>query len=286
MRRKKVEKVCPKCKVKKNIEECFYIGVNKRDGCRSISSYCIDCWKSFDKEPKRKEERSVTMNKHYLKKTGKTKEERQQNLIDRQLNAKRNRCKVFYKTCLVTNKIHTLRTDRKKYFISNEGFNIHNATTKKERLRLYHALRNNSKIVRQCVQCNKEYNIIKDDNFTLLCCSIGCSTNYTKVMSNKYSNERHKRYGEARQRAKKVGALVHRVERLKIFERDKFKCWICGNKTDKNSIGKCNDNSPTLDHVQPLIHGGSHTATNLKTACFRCNSVRQHRDTFNYQLTI
>ena len=42
----------------------------------------------------------------------------------------------------------------------------------------------------------------------------------------------------------------------------------------------------TTEEVQQLIDGGSHTANNLKTACFKCNSVRQHRDTFNYQLTI
>jgi hypothetical protein len=42
----------------------------------------------------------------------------------------------------------------------------------------------------------------------------------------------------------------------------------------------------TTEQVQQLIDGGSHTATNLKTACFKCNSVRQHNGTFNYQLSV
>lgn len=282
MRKLKVEKLCKRCNTTKNIEQCFYIGKDKK-GIRSISSYCKDCFKSLEKEPKRIEQRQAIMANYYQRVTGKTKEQREQ---ERKVKIKPKSCKVYFKLCLVTNKLYTLRTNHFKYFISDEGYKQYNALTKRERKRLSYAIRTNAKIIRQCIQCNKEYNIIKDNNFTLLCCSISCSDNYTKLMSSKYSYERHKKYGDARRRAKKVGALVHRVERIKIFERDKFKCWICGKKTDKNKIGLCEDNAPTLDHVQPLTYGGSHTATNLKTACFRCNSVRQHRDTFNYQLSI
>jgi 5-methylcytosine-specific restriction endonuclease McrA len=285
MRRKKVEKVCPKCKVKKNIEECFYIGVNKKEGCRSISSYCIECWKSFELEPKRKQERKVVMNRHYAKKVGKTIEQRRQDIDNKRANIKTKSCKVYFSKCLVTGKLHAHK-DKVKYFVSNEAYLKYNAYTNKERIRLKNISLQGSEVNRKCINCGIEYNVIKVKKFNSVTCSSKCSVEHKATMRRKRSKIRNDRYGQARQRAKDAGALVHHVERIKIFERDKFKCWICGNKTDKNSIGKCFDNSPTLDHVQPLAYGGSHTANNLKTACFKCNSVRQHRDTFNYQLTI
>jgi hypothetical protein len=285
MRKKKVEKVCPKCKVKKNIEESFYIGVNKRDGCRSISSYCIDCWKSFELEPKRKEERKEIMKRNYSKRTGRSREEIEQYVKSLKENAPIKKCNVYYNKCIVTGYIHTSR-EKNLHYISETGFAIYNAWTKKERQTLLSNVRNKTKVYRCCAVCGKHYNTIKSLYHTINSCSKECSTEQKRINKRISKTKRNKRLGQGRERAKRLGALVQNVERIKIFQRDKFKCWICGNKTDKNSIGKCNDNSPTLDHVQPLVHGGNHTATNLKTACFKCNSVRQHNGTFNYQLSI
>lgn len=282
MRKLKVEKLCKRCNTTKNIEQCFYIGKDKK-GVRSISSYCKDCFKLLEKEPKRIEQRQAIMANYYQRVTGKTKEQREQ---ERKGKIKPKSCKVYFKLCLVTNKLYTLRTNHSKYFISDEGYKQYNAVTKRERIRLLDNILNNRNIIRTCLNCKKEYNVIKDNNYTTSCCSIKCSDEHYAIMTRKRKAERNYKYGQGRKKAKDLGALVHRVDRIKIFQRDKFKCWICGNKTDKNKIGLCEDNAPTLDHVQPLTYGGSHTATNLKTACFRCNSVRQHRDTFNYQLSI
>lgn len=54
--------------------------------------------------------------------------------------------------------------------------------------------------------------------------------------------------------------------RLAIYHRDGFACVYCG------AGGKL-----SLDHVQPEELGGGHEAANLVTACFSCNSARQHR---------
>lgn len=54
--------------------------------------------------------------------------------------------------------------------------------------------------------------------------------------------------------------------RLKIFERDSYKCHYCGKQLTRFSA--------TLDHIQPVSKGGDNSFDNLITACLRCNSER------------
>jgi 5-methylcytosine-specific restriction endonuclease McrA len=63
-----------------------------------------------------------------------------------------------------------------------------------------------------------------------------------------------------------------KAKRLAIYIRDGFSCAYCG--TDLR------DAAPyqiSLDHLIPREAGGTHEATNLVTACFRCNSARQSK---------
>jgi hypothetical protein len=57
--------------------------------------------------------------------------------------------------------------------------------------------------------------------------------------------------------------------RLKIFERDLYKCKYCGKQLTRFSA--------TLDHIQPVSRGGLNSLDNLVTACLHCNSNRGNR---------
>jgi len=57
--------------------------------------------------------------------------------------------------------------------------------------------------------------------------------------------------------------------RLKIFERDGYKCHYCGKQLTRFSA--------TLDHIQPVSKKGTHSYDNLITACLHCNSRRGNR---------
>lgn len=59
------------------------------------------------------------------------------------------------------------------------------------------------------------------------------------------------------------------MKRLAIYMRDSFACGYCG--ADLRSEVPAN---VTLDHLLPLSTGGSNDATNLITACKRCNCSR------------
>jgi len=54
--------------------------------------------------------------------------------------------------------------------------------------------------------------------------------------------------------------------RLKVFERDNYKCHYCGKQLTRFTA--------TLDHIQPVSEGGDNTIENLTTACLHCNSRR------------
>jgi 5-methylcytosine-specific restriction endonuclease McrA len=64
--------------------------------------------------------------------------------------------------------------------------------------------------------------------------------------------------------ARKKGApIVEKISRQAIIERDNSTCYLCHRHLKPTEI--------TLDHVIPLVRGGTHTADNLRVACRSCN---------------
>ena len=60
-----------------------------------------------------------------------------------------------------------------------------------------------------------------------------------------------------------------RENRIKIYERDAYKCRHCGKQLTRFTA--------TLDHVHPVTEGGDNSADNLVTACLNCNSRKNSR---------
>ncbi len=58
--------------------------------------------------------------------------------------------------------------------------------------------------------------------------------------------------------------------RTDIFERDGWRCKICGKKV-KRMVGVFHPLSPTIDHIVPLAAGGPDTPDNVQCAHRRCN---------------
>lgn len=90
----------------------------------------------------------------------------------------------------------------------------------------------------------------------------------------KHERERKHRAGH-RRRARKKEAFVENVYRKRIFERDGYKCHICGKRTNPNAAVP-SPKAPTLDHIIPLASGGTHEPSNVATAHFICNSRKAH----------
>jgi hypothetical protein len=88
-------------------------------------------------------------------------------------------------------------------------------------------------------------------------------------------NKKHpgKRLGSGtyRKRARKYCVEYQHVDALKVFERDGWRCQICGRDTPKDSRGTFRGTAPELDHRIPLSKGGPHTYANTQCACRACN---------------
>jgi predicted nucleic acid-binding Zn ribbon protein len=79
------------------------------------------------------------------------------------------------------------------------------------------------------------------------------------------------------------GARLHHgwirsTMREAIYERDGHECWLCGEAVDYTADAKRDDWAPSLDHVVPRSKGGTHDASNLRTAHRWCNSVRSDNE--------
>lgn len=79
-----------------------------------------------------------------------------------------------------------------------------------------------------------------------------------------------------RYRARKYGAFVEAVYRKRIFERDGWRCQLCGKQTKQDAIVP-DPRAPVIDHIIPLARGGTHEPVNTQCAHFMCNSLKGDR---------
>ena len=107
--------------------------------------------------------------------------------------------------------------------------------------------------VRQCRMCNASFEPMFEAN-------VYCSTACKNRVDNR--NRGHRR------RTRTKGEVV--VPEI-VFDRDQWRCQLCGVKTPKSLRGRWDNRSPELDHIIPLSKGGAHTYSNTQCACRACN---------------
>lgn len=83
-----------------------------------------------------------------------------------------------------------------------------------------------------------------------------------------------KRRAKAKRRAAIRGAEYESIDPIKVFERDQWRCHLCGIKTIRKLRGSTDDRAPELEHIVSLADGGSHTWGNVACSCRRCNRTK------------
>jgi len=71
---------------------------------------------------------------------------------------------------------------------------------------------------------------------------------------------------EHRRRARVHGAGWEPVDRTVVFERDGWRCHLCGRRVRRSEA--------SIDHLIPIADGGPHTYANVATAHLACNIRR------------
>lgn len=115
---------------------------------------------------------------------------------------------------------------------------------------------------RLCKECGTAFEVFAGNNKKVFCCK-KCAQRWC------YRVERRKR------RAIERGVKADRVNPLAVFERDGYRCQLCGYKTLKSKRGTQHPKAPELDHIQPLARGGEHTYRNTHCACHACNHAKR-----------
>lgn len=78
-------------------------------------------------------------------------------------------------------------------------------------------------------------------------------------------------------RARINGAVVEKYKSEDIFERDGWRCQLCGKKINRK-LKSPHLMSATIDHIVPLALGGNDTTKNVQAAHMVCNSSKRHKN--------
>lgn len=80
------------------------------------------------------------------------------------------------------------------------------------------------------------------------------------------------------ERARLHGVAAKAVDAFAVFERDGWRCYICGIETPRHLRGTWHSNAPELDHIIPLMAGGEHSQENTACCCRACNHAKGDGD--------
>ena len=124
----------------------------------------------------------------------------------------------------------------------------------------------------KCRQCGQAY--ARERTFQRYCtdaCSLQAKSEARARYRDSESYRASKRKGKSKRRAMLRGCEHESIDPIKVFERDKWRCHLCGIKTPRSLRGTMQDRAPELEHIVSLADGGSHTWGNVACSCRKCN---------------
>lgn len=109
------------------------------------------------------------------------------------------------------------------------------------------------------------------------CCSTRCASFYGARVRGQIihgSKKAQDSFYSAKRRAATSTKSGVSINPIKVFERDKWKCHMCGVKTLKSLRGTYEARAPELEHIVPLSQGGTHSWGNVACSCRACNAAK------------
>lgn len=119
------------------------------------------------------------------------------------------------------------------------------------------------------------------------CAVCGCEVGIGEKGARKYCSKACKESSEVTQEirrrsrasyyAAKKANTIETFDPIEIFERDKWRCQLCGVKTPRSLRGTNDPRAPELDHIIPISQNGAHARFNAQCACKRCNRAKSDK---------
>jgi len=126
--------------------------------------------------------------------------------------------------------------------------------------------------LRRCKECASEFVPPFTGGGRTDFCSDQCRSKRNKAVKRKTG-----RVSNGRRRARERGCNAERFDPFEVFERDNWRCQLCGCDTPRKLRGTYDDNAPELDHIIPLSRGGHHSRANAQCVCRVCNWLKSDR---------
>lgn len=126
---------------------------------------------------------------------------------------------------------------------------------------------------RDCTRCGKRH--VRRYAFSRFC-SEHCRVEHTAKSKSAYKQTEGYRAYRRKSKSKRRALIrnaprVDSIDPIEVFERDKWRCHLCGRSTPRRLRGTIKDNAPELEHIVSLTDGGMHTWSNVACSCRKCN---------------
>ena len=128
---------------------------------------------------------------------------------------------------------------------------------------------------RTCRECGAEFDQVVFNQLKEFCSKRCARRNWERL--NPETAAQMKAKQQHVRRARKKGAVAENINPRAVYERDGWKCGICGRKVNPR-LRFPHPMSGSLDHIQPLAAGGTHTWGDVQCAHFICNSKKGAAD--------
>ena len=125
----------------------------------------------------------------------------------------------------------------------------------------------------KCIKCGGDVEVERQRPNT----KVGCTCRACADQAALESRRKSRRIRKGMDRARMRRARVEPVDPFKVFERDGWRCHLCGCKTPKEKRGTYHPKAPELDHIVPLSKGGEHSYRNTACACRACNAAKSDK---------
>jgi 5-methylcytosine-specific restriction endonuclease McrA len=80
-----------------------------------------------------------------------------------------------------------------------------------------------------------------------------------------------------RKKARRLGVAYESINVMRVFDRDGWRCQICGKDAPKKNRGTTRSNAPELDHRIPMSVGGGHLYSNVQCVHRACNLMKSNK---------
>lgn len=127
-------------------------------------------------------------------------------------------------------------------------------------------------LTRKCAHCGDTF--IKPRPYARYCSSECVDGHKLKSLMEYRASESYaasKRKAKAKRRAVSRAVDADHIDPIAVFERDRWRCHICGRKTLRSKRGTPHPLAPELEHIVALADGGQHTWGNVACSCRECN---------------